>query len=46
MRMTVIREREIIEPKDETDMYTYIFILKSRQIDQEDQETTNNLTDQ
>jgi len=33
MRMTVIREREIIEPKDETDIYTYLSILKSRQIE-------------
>jgi hypothetical protein len=31
MRMTVIRETEIIEPKDETDKCTYLFILKSRQ---------------
>jgi len=33
MRMIVIREREIAEPKDGTDMYTYIFLLKSSQIE-------------
>jgi hypothetical protein len=33
IRMTVIRERQIIEPKDETDMYTYIFIQIFRQIE-------------
>jgi hypothetical protein len=33
MMMTVIREREIIEPKDETYKYTYLCILKSGQIE-------------
>jgi hypothetical protein len=33
MRMSVIREREITEPKDETDVYSYLFVLKSRQIE-------------
>ena len=33
MRMTAIIETEIIDPKDETDIYTYLFILKSRQIE-------------
>jgi hypothetical protein len=33
MRMIVIREKEIIGPKDGTDVYTYLFILKCRQIE-------------
>jgi hypothetical protein len=33
MRMTAIIETEIIDPKDETYIYTYLFILKSRQIE-------------